>query len=447
MKRILLVDSEPVTREPLRDRLATDGYQVIECDTGSKTLESLRHGADAVVVARVPRDSEAVQLLHDMRSINGQPPVIMACASTSETLDALREGAYYVTRPPLSADEASILTRRALAGEDHPRRTLQSRPDGQDRSTLVGDSPELRTIRNAVQRLAARPTTTVLITGESGVGKTTIARLLHAESNQGGQFVDLSSLGSSETALEAELFGLEDGSPNGRPGLLERADGGTLFLGEITDIPLPLQTKLLRFVQERTFRRVGAAADLVSQARVVATSSRNLDAAVRDGLLRPEFAYRLAVVTLEVPPLRDRRADIPLLVNHIVGSLASRSGSPLRGVTEAAMKRLVEHSWPGNVRELANVLEAAALLSDIERLDVTHLPPLSGTRPSVDYRLPSQGIDFRELEREVLAQALRLASGNQTRAASLLGLTRDQIRYRMAKFGISSRDASGERAA
>lgn len=448
MKRILLIDSEQATRDMVRDRLQSDGHQVTECDSDTRIFEHVRDGTDAVVVSRPPHGMTTVKLLHELQEINPDLPVIMACSSTNETLEALTEGAFYVTRSPVSADEISILTRRALMGEERVRR-LSSPPNGElKRPVLIGESTEVRGIRNAVQRLSARPTTTVLILGESGAGKDTIARLLHFETNQGGPFVDLSGLASSESSLEADLFGSEAGPNEIRPGLLERADGGTLFLGEITDIPVSLQTKLLRFVQERTFRRVGAQSDIVSQARVVATSSRNLDAAVRDGILRPELAYRLAVVTLEVPPLRERRADIPLLVDHFVSSLPSKSGAPLRGVTDAALKRLTDHSWPGNVRELANVLESAALLTDAERLDLAHLPPLSGPRPGVDYRLPSQGIDFRELEREVLAQALRLASGNQTRAATLLGLTRDQIRYRMAKFGMTSRDAArADRAA
>jgi two-component system, NtrC family, response regulator AtoC len=449
MKRILLIDSEDGTRNVLRGRLQADGHEVIECDSMAQTLEAVRQGADAVVICKPPNGMTPVQLLQELHVLDPEVPVVMACSSTDDTLDALNEGAFYVTRSPVSADEIAIVTRRALNGEERVRR-VSSPPSGElKRVVLIGETPEVRGIRNAIQRLSARPSTTVLIIGESGSGKDTIARLLHSETNQGGPFVDMSGLGSSEASREADLFGSEINPKEVRPGLLEQADSGTLFLGEITDLPLSLQTKLLRFVQERTFRRVGGSADIVSHTRVVATSSRNLDVAVRDGLLRPELAYRLAVVTLEIPPLRERRGDIPLLVEHFISSLPSKSGVPLRGVTEAAMKRLVEHSWPGNVRELANVLESATLLTDAERLDVSHLPPLSVSRPGVEYRLPSQGIDFRELEREVLTQALRLASGNQTRAALLLGLTRDQIRYRMAKFGMSSRDATsaGERAA
>ncbi|HEY8946234.1 MAG TPA: sigma 54-interacting transcriptional regulator, partial [Polyangiaceae bacterium] len=302
MKRILLVDSEQTTRNSVRDRLQADGHQVIECDSESQVLEGVRQALDALIISRSPNGTTAIQLLREVQGVDADLPVIMACSSTDETLQALNDGALYVARSPINADEIAILVRRALNGEERVRR-LSSPPNGElIRPVLVGETPDIRGIRNAVRRLSARPTTTVLILGESGAGKDTVARLLHSETNQGGLFVDLTGLASSESSLEVELFGSE-ANPL-RPGLLERADGGTLFLGEITDVPLSVQTKLLRFVQERTFRRVGAQDDVVSQARVVATSSRNLDAAVRDGLLRPELAYRLAVVTLEIPPLR-----------------------------------------------------------------------------------------------------------------------------------------------
>src|SRR5690606_6860219 len=347
-------------------------------------------------------------------------------------------------------EEVSILTQRALSEDHGVSRRSSIPPSSEPPPVLVGESAEIRAIRDAIQRLRARPTTSVLITGESGSGKDTVARLLHAETNQGGPLVQLSAASAtSPEALEAELFGYETSGGQVRRGLAEQADGGTLLLGEIVDVPASLQSKLLRFVQERTFRRVGGTTDLVSEARVIATSSQNLDAAVRDGSLKRELAYRLAVVTIGIPPLRQRRGDIPLLATHFLGRIAGASGSKPRTLSDPVMKRLVEYSWPGNVRELANLLEGAVLLTDSEVLDIAHFPQLTGSRPGLDYRLPSQGIDFRELEREVLAQALRLASGNQTRAASLLGLTRDQIRYRMAKFGMNSRDMAraGVRAA
>jgi two-component system, NtrC family, response regulator AtoC len=443
MKRILLVDSEHSTREPVRERLLTDGHAVTTCENPVEALSCLREGVDGVLISQLPTGFSSVELLQTILAFQRDLPVIMVCASTDETLEALREGAYYVTRAPLTRDEASILMGRALAGEARTATPGPSSVAEPPPPALVGESAQICAIRAAITRLSGQATTAVLLTGESGVGKTTIARTLHAQTNPNGPIVDLSSvtggLAVSESQLEATLFGYEEGDGAASPGLIEQAEGGTLFLGEITEIPLPLQGKLSRFVEQRTFRRVGGTRDLVAQTRVVATSTRNLEAAVRDGLLRPEFAYRLVAVTLHVAPLRERRSDIPALVEHILAKLAASAGSEARGITEPAIRRLVEHSWPGNVRELENVLGAAVLLSNAERLDLAHLAlPLAPMK--IDFRLPSQGIDFRELERDVLAQALRLAGGNQTRAASLLGLTRDQIRYRMAKFGMTSRD-------
>ncbi|MFO7177359.1 MAG: sigma-54 dependent transcriptional regulator [Pseudomonadota bacterium] len=450
MKRVLLVDSDQAERERVRSRLDADGYDVVECDTAAQVIDCFREGADAVVLCEPPEDTSPLRLLRELKAANPIPPVIMVSSSPSETLEALKEGAYYVTRPPLTPEEVSILVQRALSEDHGISRRSSIPPSPEPPPVLIGESAEIKAIRDAIQRLKARPTTSVLITGESGSGKDTVARLLHAETNQGGPLVQLSAASAtSPEALEAELFGYETSGGQVRRGLAEQADGGTLLLGEIVDVPASLQSKLLRFVQERTFRRVGGTTDLVSEARVIATSSQNLDAAVREGSLKRELAYRLAVVTIGIPPLRQRRGDIPLLATHFLNRIAATSGSKPRTLSEAATKRLVEYSWPGNVRELANLLEGAVLLTDSEVLDVAHFPQLTGSRPGLDYRLPSQGIDFRELEREVLAQALRLASGNQTRAASLLGLTRDQIRYRMAKFGMNSRDMAraGVRAA
>lgn len=441
MKRIVLLDTERTTREMVRQRVQADSHQVLECETGAQTLERVREGAHVVVIGRPPQGSNTGRLLQQLLGTNPELPVIVACSSPDETLDALNEGAFYVTRPPIHPEEVAILVRRALA-EQEPVRRRSSPPEGElRRPVLLGQTPEIRAIREAVGRLVQHPTTTVLLLGESGTGKGTIARLIHSETNQGGLFVDLSGWASSESSSEAELFGTQTAPNPVQSGLLERANRGTLFLGEIADIPLSIQASILRFVQDRTFHRAGEQLEL-SQARVIATSNRSLDLAMRDGAIQAELMHHLAVVTLEIPPLRERRADIPLLVEHFLGAIASKGGTSVRGVTEAALKRLVDHSWPGNVRELVNVLESAALITDAEQLDLQHLPPLSRPRSAVDYRLPAEGINFRELEREVLLQALRLASGNQTRAASLLGLTRDQIRYRMAKFGMTGRDTA-----
>ncbi len=442
MDRVIVVESDEGVRKQISARLRTDGYEVAECGGAQAAPELFRQGADVAVISRELRDGALLDLIRDLRGIDPVPPIIVLSAPAEEAIDALRAGAFYVTRPPLSIDEISILTRRALEASSGLRRSRSrsGAPIDTGEPVLIGETSALRAIKDTIRRLRGSPATTVLITGESGSGKDAVARVIHSESNRGGPFVYVSPSALPEQSLEAELFGVEpSGAAQGQPGLLERADGGTLFLDEIADMPVAIQSKLLRFLQEKAFRRVGGVSDRVSDARVIAASSKDLQAAVREGQLRAELLYRLAVVTLEVPSLRERLPDIPLLVRHILGALSGRIGRQLRGVSDSAMKMLVEHSWPGNVRELANVLERAALLGEAEVIEVAHLSIQAGRPSGVDYRLPSQGIDFRELEREVVLQALRHARGNQTRAASLLGMTRDQIRYRMAKFGMSTR--------
>jgi two-component system, NtrC family, response regulator AtoC len=443
MDRVIVVESDEAVRKLVSARLRTDGYEVVELGGAKDAIESFRQGADAVLLARQLRDGAALDVIRELRAIDPVAPIIVLSAPAEEALDALRAGAFYVTRPPLSVDEIALLTRRALEASSGLRKS-RARGAAQLETAepvLIGETTAMRAIKDTIRRLRGSPSTTVLITGESGSGKDTVARVIHFESNRGGPFVYVSPSALPEQSLEAELFGVEPSasSPQGQPGLLERADGGTVFLDEIADMPLAVQSKLLRFLQEKAFRRVGGVADRVSDARVIAASSRDLQAAAREGLLRSELLYRLAVVTLEVPSLRERLPDVPLLVRHILSGLSNRLGRQLRGVSDNAMKMLVEHGWPGNVRELANVLERAALVGEAEVIEVAHLSIQAGRPSSVDYRLPSQGIDFRELEREVVLQALRHARGNQTRAASLLGMTRDQIRYRMAKFGMSTR--------
>ncbi|HEV8247398.1 MAG TPA: sigma-54 dependent transcriptional regulator, partial [Polyangiaceae bacterium] len=428
-------------RKLVSTRLRADGYEVAECSTVESATELFRLGADAVLLSYSLDTREAVDVIRELRAIDAAAPLIVLSAPAEQGIEALRAGAFYVTRPPVSADEVSLLTKRALESTSGLRRSRSNVSPDVAEPVLVGETSAMRAIKDTIRRLRGSPATTVLITGESGSGKDVLARVIHNESNRGGPFVYVSPSALPELSLEAELFGVEPSpsSPQGQPGLLERADSGTLFLDEIADMPLSVQSKLLRFLQEKAFRRVGGVSDRVSEARVIAASSRDLQAAVRDGTLRSELLYRLAVVTLEVPPLRERLPDIPLLVRHILAGLSTRLGRLLRGVSDSAMKLLVEQSWPGNVRELANVLERAALLGETDVIEVSQLSIQAGRPSGVDYRLPSQGIDFRELEREVVLQALRHARGNQTRAASLLGMTRDQIRYRMAKFGMTTR--------
>jgi two-component system response regulator HydG len=444
MNNVIVVGSDDSAREQISTRLRKERYEVAACGSKREAIEHAAAGADAVFVVDAPADASLLDLIRELRQVDAATPVIALLSAQTAAIDVLRAGAFYVTRPPLDVEEAALLTQRALESTQGLRAARSGgNAAAEEDAMLVGETPAMNQLHAAIRRLGESPDTAVLITGESGTGKVTAARAIHAVAGRGGPFLRLSPAALPEPALEAELFGVEQSADHaGQLGMLERAHAGTLYIDEVADLPRGTQAKLLRFLQEKVFRRIGAGADRSAEVRVIAASGRDLNAAVQEGKLRPELLYRLAAVTLALPALRERLADIPALSRHVLARFAARSGRKPRSVSERAMKALVEHSWPGNVRELVNVLERAALLGDSDVIDSVHPAVPVGRPGAVEYQLPSQGIDFRELEREVVLQALRHARGNQTRAATLLGMTRDQIRYRMAKFGMSTRGDS-----
>jgi DNA-binding NtrC family response regulator len=436
MERILVIDCDHDSRAEIRERLLRDGHEVIACESGEGAIAALDADIKVVVISRAPRDVSATLLLRRSREVDAEIRVILTSSSGNEQLEALQGGAYYATRAPMSSEEVALLVRRALMSREIQAKYSSIWSSAAFHSfVLIGNSPGLRTLREAISRLSAKPTVPVLIVGESGVGKNTAASALHAETTPTGPFVHLPHPCNPETPLD--LVSLSN-----------KAAGGSLHLGDLADIPVPIQDQLLGLLRQHGEHLGGLTSQPILRARLLATSTQPIDAAVSNGLVRPELAYRLGVVTLQVPPLRQRREDIPLLVEHFLHGLSTSSRRGLRGVTSGVMKQLVEYTWPGNLRELRTVLESAALLSNGEYLDSVRLRH-SPAQAQASYRLPSNGIAFRELEREVLVQALKLAAGNQTRAALLLGLTRDQIRYRMSKFGMTNRAlaGSGDRAA
>jgi transcriptional regulator with PAS, ATPase and Fis domain len=291
-------------------------------------------------------------------------------------------------------------------------------------------------------RRVAEKATTVLLAGESGTGKDLAARAIHAESGRaGGPFMNITCSALPETLLENELFGHERGAftdaQRQKSGLLEQANGGTVFLDEIGDMSLGVQAKLLRFLEEKAFRRLGGVSDVRPNVRVIAATNRDLRQAVRDGRFREDLLYRLSVVDVELPPLRERKGDVEILAKYFVDRFNKELRTKVTGITDGAIEKLDAHWWPGNVRELRNTVERAMLLYDCEVLDVDHFKIAEPVREeNRRYDLPVDGVDFRELERELIKTALDRTRGNQSRAAALLHMTRDQIRHRMAKFDL-----------
>jgi transcriptional regulator with PAS, ATPase and Fis domain len=313
---------------------------------------------------------------------------------------------------------------------------------------IIGASPALQTARSLLARIAASPAATVLLYGETGTGKDLAARVVHQNSARHARpLVTITCSAVPEPLLESELFGHERGAftdaRQQKPGLLELADGGTVFLDEIGSIAPAVQVKLLRFLEERTFKRIGGLRDIHVDVRVIAAANSRLEEAVGTRSFREDLYYRLRVMQITLPPLRDRVGDIALLAGHFVNRYNEELGRTVSGVTTEALDMLERHDWPGNIRELRNVIERAMLLLDgdwiaSQDLDIVHL----NDRP-VRFQLPQQGLNLQDVERDLLIQALERTRGNQTRAGYLLGINRDQVRYRIEKFGIPTPNGSG----
>jgi two-component system, NtrC family, response regulator AtoC len=308
---------------------------------------------------------------------------------------------------------------------------------------IIGESPALVAVKSLLAKIAASPASTVLLVGESGTGKGLMAEEIHTHSDRAERpFQNITCGALPETLLESELFGHERGAftdaKRQRKGLIEVAEGGTLFLDEIGEVTPALQVKLLRFLEERAFKRLGGSLDIRVDVRVITATNRNLEQAVKVGLLREDLYYRLGVLTVRVPPLRERSADVPLLAAHFIAVYNDAFGKQVRGLSRGALARLCSYGWPGNIRELKNVIESAMLMTERDLLSEHDLPVSlthAGERRSFQVELPADGIDLGQLERDLLRQAIQRTGGNLTRAARLLGLSRHQMRYRLGRFG------------
>jgi DNA-binding NtrC family response regulator len=359
---------------------------------------------------------------------------------------AMKAGAYHYANKPFNLDEIVLLVEKALETtrlrrEVRTLRAKQAQPYSLDR--IVGDSPPIVQLKSLLKKIAASPASTVLLTGESGTGKDLAAKVLHYASDRASKpFMNITCSALPEALLESELFGHERGAftdaRQQKRGLFEMADGGTVFLDEIGEMVPGLQAKLLRFLEEKTFRRVGGAADIRVDVRVVAATNRNLEGEVKHGKFREDLYYRLNVLPIALPSLRARAGDIPRLVHYFVDAYNDEFRKRVRRVAPETMKRLQSYGWPGNIRELRNAIERAMLLTDRDELTDGDFPLATGAAPRVTegVRLPANGVDLEHLERSLVVQALERSGWNQTRAGALLGVNRDQIRYRIEKFKL-----------
>ena len=450
--RLLVVDDERLVRWTLAERFRADGMEVVQAETVAQALEQIDRGVDAVVLDYRLPDGDGLGVLAHVRRSDPDLPVLMLTAhSDAETIvAAMKAGASdYVTKP-FDVSDVALRLSRTLEGRRSAReyRRLKddlARPFGF--GSMIGESEPMLRIKSLARKVADSPGSTVLITGESGTGKDLLAKIIHFNSSRAARpFMNITCSAMPETLLESELFGHERGAftdaRQQKRGLFEQADEGTLFLDEIGEMQPTLQAKLLRFLEERVLRRIGGATDIHVDVRVIAATNRDLEDWVRQGRFREDLYYRLNVLRIEMPRLRDRGRDVLLLAQHYIEVFSREFRRHVRGLSPEAERAILAYPWPGNVRELRNLIERAVLLSEADLLEPadfqtlhTLRPPDSAAKPS-GIQLPAEGLNLDEVEQQLVMLALERTNNNQTRAAALLGLHRDQIRYRMEKYGL-----------
>jgi DNA-binding NtrC family response regulator len=447
---ILIVEDEAKMRRILELNLTDDGFTTVsagDAEGGFKLLQT--EAVDLVITDLKLPGMNGLEFLQQIKRMNAaMPVVVMTAFGTVETaVEAMKAGASDYVLKPFSLDEMRMVVHKELdvhrLREENRslREALQKR---REHPNIVARSKTMQDVLATAEQVAAT-NSTVLLGGESGVGKDLIARVIHEKSRRAsGPFVKINSTAIPENLLESELFGYEKGAFTGataaKPGKFELADKGTLFLDEIGDVPLAIQVKLLRVLQEREFERLGGTRTLKVDVRLIAATNRDLRAALEQGTFREDLYYRLNVVPIDIPPLRDHKEDIPELVALFVTRFATESGKQLTGMTPEALQILMGHYWPGNVRELQNIIERASALAKGPVLDASDIHfDSQRSRPANntgDAFLP-EGTTLEQWEDDMIREALKRANGNKSLAARMLGLSRNALRYRLSKIGIS----------
>jgi two-component system response regulator AtoC len=448
---ILVVDDEKLIRWSLKERLTREGHLVTEAEDGRAAQAALeRETPDlALLDMRLP-DTDGLAILKHLQDKAPQVPAIMitAFSSVETAVEAMRLGAYDYVAKPFNLDELALTVKRALEASQLRREVGERVREAKAAfglHNLVGKARPMQEIVSLIRKVSQSQASTVLIRGESGSGKDVIAKAIHYESARADKpFMNITCTALQDTLLESELFGHEKGSFTDakaqKKGLFELAHQGTVFLDEIGDMSPTLQAKLLRVLEEKAFRRIGGTADIKVDVRVIAATNRHLEKAIEEKKFREDLYYRLNIITIDVPSLRDRREDVRLLVEHFLKRFAVEFRKPTIDVSGEALAKLQGYDWPGNVRELRNVIERAVLLGGgpvLSAEDITlgrSAPPAEPGKRLLS--LPVKGIKLEDLERDLVVQALERTGGNQTKAGELLGMTRDQIHYRMEKFDL-----------
>ena len=444
--RILGVDDDLLMREALRDTLSAEGHEVQAVESAALAMAELEKQEWDIVLAdlSLPRVSGLELLDRIKRSWpTTEVIVITGQGSIATAVDAIKRGAYHYLTKPFTAEEIIHLVHQALERRrlvDRKERLEEELWQARGVHQLVGQSEALRRVRQMIQT-AGGSEATVLIEGESGTGKEIIANAIHAQSKRSrGPLVKMNCAAVPETLLESELFGHEKGAFTGadrrRVGRFEQAEGGTLFLDEVCEMQPRLQAKFLRALQEREIERLGGSETIPVDVRIIAATNRDLQKALAEGVLREDLYYRLNVILLRVPPLRERMDDVPILAMHFVRKYAARESVPTAGIAEETMNVLLSYAWPGNVRELENAIERAVVLGRGQVLRPQDLPPQVHRRGDERRPLIPAHLTLEEIEKLAIAQALRLTGGNKSEAAERLGIHRTSIYDKMRRYGI-----------
>jgi len=469
-RKILIVDDEKLVCWAISRKCAEFGFQSIQAETAEQALQQVAsESPDAILLDVHLPDMSGIALLEKLKQAPDMPPVIMMTADPQleDVKTALRLGAYDFIGKPIQFEELSVTLQNAM--ETSSLRTEVESLRGEMRRRtgyheVIGVSRKITELMKFVYKVAASEASTILIQGESGTGKDLIAKAIHYKSSRKDKpFVAINCSAIPESLMEAELFGHERGAFTDakamKKGLFEMADGGTLFLDEIGELSPLLQAKLLRVLEDQLIRRVGGVRDIQVNVRVIAASNRDLERAVREGHFRQDLYYRLAIISIFLPNLRERKEDIPPLVDFFLAHYNRKFRKSVQGLTEDARRLILDYNWPGNVRELKNALERAMILAEGPLLEAEDLPIAvaggslgaaaepsstfvtpSGWKPKRSLpplSIPEGGTSLEEMEHAMVEMALRQSHGNQIKAARLLDISRDALRYKMKKFGLS----------
>lgn len=456
--RILAVDDEESIREFLEIMLKKEGYEVTTAEDGAQAIDLLKKKSFDMVISDMQMPNvTGMELLKHVK--DNYPDlvfmIITAFGTTESAVEAMKLGAYdYITKP-FKIDEVRIVIGNALRSKnlEVENRTLKKEMQKEySFQSLVGNSEKMHHIYDLIKRVSQTPTN-VLITGESGTGKEMVAKAIHVNGPlKNKPFVTINCGAIPENLMESEMFGHKKGSFTGaiqdKVGLFEVADGGTLFLDEVGELPLTIQVKLLRAIQERVIRRVGATDDQKIEVRIIAATNRDLEDMIKQGMFREDLYYRLNVILIRVPPLRERPEDVSLLAKHFLQKYSSRFSKPVSGISDEAMKTLKKYDYPGNVRELENIIERTVALEAGSTILPESLPPFVNTpsgrklASSYEIEIGEEGIELEkiigQMEKELLVKAIHKANGVKKKASKLLGITFRSMRYRCDKYGLSA---------